>query len=98
MMEFGHGDYQTHVRKVTQSPLTDVRNRLQAKGEWRRVAAEKKMTMCLMKSMWKIRMLEMRGVVFEYQTNGNKGRAGKSKRRRFAKKKKKTEETSRNLS
>lgn len=66
MMEFGHGDYQTHVRKVTQSPLTDVRNRLQAEGEWRRVAAEQKMTVCFMKSIWKIRMLEMRRVVFEY--------------------------------
>lgn len=51
MMEFGHRDYHTHVSKVTQLPLTDVRKRLQAKGEWRRVVAEKKMTMCLMKSI-----------------------------------------------
>lgn len=38
-------------------------------------------------------MLEMRRVVFEYQTNDNKGIAGKSKRRRFAKKLKKQAET-----
>lgn len=51
MLEFGHMDYQNHVSKVTQLPLADARNRLQAKGEWRRVAAEKKTTMCLMKSI-----------------------------------------------
>lgn len=51
MMEFGHRDYHTHVSKVTQSPLADVRNRLQAKGEWRRGVAEKKITMCLMRSI-----------------------------------------------
>lgn len=46
-----HTDYHTHVSKVTQLPLTDARSRLQAKGEWRRVVTEKKMTMCLIKSI-----------------------------------------------
>lgn len=55
-----HTDYHTHGSQVTQLPLREARKRLQAKGESRRAVTEKKMTMCLIKSIWKIMMLEVR--------------------------------------